>query len=109
MHTHARTPPFTLPAHAPSQVLTEAYNWIRGAVVDFLLPAFRVPALLCWAKEGLGSANAATRTAAVQLLGCMHAFLGGGLADMVSARVVGVVLCGGGWGGGLAIAAQSPH
>lgn len=65
------------------QVLTETFNWIRSAVQDFLLPAFNVKALLDWAKEGLGSANSATRTAAVQLLGILHAFLGPALADMV--------------------------
>lgn len=68
------------PSHTRAQVLTEALSWIGGALTDFLLPAFNVPALLGWAKEGLGSANAATRTAATQLLGVMHSFLGEGAA-----------------------------
>jgi len=58
------------------QVLTEAINWINVAVSDFLLPAFDVKSVINWAKEGLGSANAATRTAATQLLGTLHGFLG---------------------------------
>lgn len=66
-----------------AQVLTETFNWIRTAVSDFLLPAFNVKCLIDWAKEGLGSANSATRTAAVQLLGTLHAFLGPPLGDMV--------------------------
>lgn len=66
------------------QVLTEAFGWIRTAVSDFLLPAFNVKSLIDWAKEGLGSASSATRTAAVQLLGTLHAFLGPALGDMVS-------------------------
>lgn len=65
------------------QVLTEAINWINLAVQDFLLPAFNVKSLIDWAKDDLGSANAATRTAAIQLLGCLHTFLGPPLADMV--------------------------
>lgn len=66
------------------QVLTETFAWIRTAVTEFLLPAFNVKALIDWSKEGLGNANSATRTAAVQLLGTMHAFLGPALANMVS-------------------------
>jgi cytoskeleton-associated protein 5 len=62
-------------------VLTEAINWITLAVNDFLLPAFNVKALLGWAKDDLGSANAATRTAAVQMLGCLHTFLGPPLGE----------------------------
>lgn len=69
------------------QVLTETFAWIRTAVTDFLLPAFNVKSLIDWAKDGLGSANSATRTAAVQLLGTLHAFLGPALGDMVSLRV----------------------
>lgn len=65
------------------QVLTETFVWIRTAVSDFLLPAFNVKSLIDWAKEGLGNANSATRTAAVQLLGTLHAFLGPALGDMV--------------------------
>lgn len=65
------------------QVLTETFNWIRTAVSDFLLPAFNVKCLIDWAKEGLGNANSATRTAAVQLLGTLQAFLGPALGDMV--------------------------
>lgn len=68
----------------PAQVLTETFVWVRTAVTDFLLPAFNVKALIDWAKEGLGNASSATRTAAVQLLGTMHAFLGPALGDMVS-------------------------
>jgi hypothetical protein len=64
--------------------LTETFNWIKTAVSDFLLPAFNVKCLIDWAKEGLGNANSATRTAAVQLLGTLHAFLGPALGDMVS-------------------------
>jgi hypothetical protein len=67
------------------QVLTETFGWIRTAVTDFLLPAFNVKSLIDWSKEGLGNANSATRTAAVQLLGTMHAFLGPALGNMVSA------------------------
>jgi hypothetical protein len=63
-------------------VLTEAINWITLAIGDFLLPAFNVKALLGWAKEDLGSANAATRTAAVQMLGCLHTFLGPPLGEL---------------------------
>lgn len=64
-----------------AQVLTEAINWISLAVSDFLLPAFNVKSLIDWAKEDLGSANAATRTAATQLLGCLHKFLGPPLGE----------------------------
>jgi hypothetical protein len=66
------------------QVLTETFGWIRTAVADFLLPAFNVKSLIDWSKEGLGNANSSTRTAAVQLLGTMHAFLGPALGSMVS-------------------------
>ncbi|KAF6262791.1 armadillo-type protein [Scenedesmus sp. NREL 46B-D3] len=72
-------------AHKNPKVLTEAINWVTLAVNDFLLPAFNVAVLLGWAKEDLGSANAATRTAAVQMLGCLHTFLGPPLGDMVRA------------------------
>lgn len=65
------------------QVLTETFGWIRTAVNDFLLPAFNIKSLIDWAKEGLSNANSATRTAAVQLLGTMHAFLGPALGNMV--------------------------
>eukprot|EP00775_Hariotina_reticulata_P007310 gene7310-7523_t len=70
-------------AHTNPKVLTEAINWINLAISDFLLPAFDVKTVLGWAKDGLGSANAATRTAATQLLGTLHGFLGPALADMV--------------------------
>ncbi|WIA20537.1 hypothetical protein OEZ85_004931 [Tetradesmus obliquus] len=72
-------------AHKNPKVLTEAINWISLAIGEFLLPSFNVASLLTWAKEDLGSANAATRTAAVQLLGCLHTFLGPPLGDMVRA------------------------
>lgn len=72
-----------MPYH--SQVLTETINWINLAVQEFLLPAFDVKTLIDWAKEDLGSANAATRTAATQFLGTLHAFVGPQLADMVRA------------------------
>lgn len=67
------------------QVLTETINWINLAVQEFLLPGFNVKSLLDWAKEDLGSANAATRTAATQFLGSLHAFVGPQLAEMVRA------------------------
>jgi hypothetical protein len=73
-------PPLLL---SPLQVLTEALNWLSGAVTAFLLPAFSVPSLLSWAKDGCGNANAGTRTASVALLGTLHAFLGPALGDMV--------------------------
>jgi hypothetical protein len=86
---HAHTVLLTVPLCAVCwilsavQVLTETFGWIRTAVTDFLLPAFNVKSLIDWAKEGLGNANSATRTAAVQLLGTMHAFLGPALGNMV--------------------------
>ena len=42
-----------------------------------------VPTLIGWAKEDLGSPNAAVRTAATQLLATMHRQLGAGLGDLV--------------------------
>lgn len=90
VHTHALS---------PTQVLTETFKWVSTAVTAFLLPAFKVPSLIDWAKEGMGNASAATRTAAVQLLGTMHAFLGPGLAELVRGGLLhgcwaGDCLCG---------------
>ena len=51
-----------------TQVLTETLNFLTASVQDFGLAAFDVPALLDWAKADLGSAVAATRTAAISMV-----------------------------------------
>jgi hypothetical protein len=79
-HQHTLLRPHVRPH---TQILTEAFHWIRAAVADFLLPAFKVPLLLQWAREGVASTVPATRTAAIALLGTMHAFLGPALEGMV--------------------------
>lgn len=66
-------------------MLTETINWINLAVQEFLLPVFNVKSLIDWSKEDLSNSNAATRTAAAQFLGSLHAFLGPQLAEMVRA------------------------
>lgn len=63
------------------QVLAEALNWLTQAIADFGLAAFPVPALLGWAKAGLGSSHAFVRTASTQVLGVMHTFLGPALGE----------------------------
>lgn len=59
--THTRT-------HARAQVLTETLNWLGSALQDFGITCFDVAALLDWAKADLGSAVAATRTAAIAMV-----------------------------------------
>lgn len=54
------------------QVLSESLNWLTQAIEDFGLPLFNVKSLLDWAKEDLGSANAAVRNSAIHMLGVMH-------------------------------------
>lgn len=50
-------------------MLTETLNYLAAAIQDFGLAAFDVPALLDWAKADLGSSVAATRTAAIGMVG----------------------------------------
>jgi cytoskeleton-associated protein 5 len=49
-------------------VLTETVNYLAGAIQEFGLAAFDVPALLGWAKADLGSTVAGTRTAAIAMV-----------------------------------------
>ncbi|GIL97467.1 hypothetical protein Vretimale_3111 [Volvox reticuliferus] len=74
-------------AHKNPKVQSEAINWIARAIVEFGLAGMDVRALLDWAKEDLGSANAGVRNSAIQLLGVMYRFLGPALGDMIRADV----------------------
>ncbi|GLC42611.1 hypothetical protein PLESTB_001118900 [Pleodorina starrii] len=74
-------------AHKNPKVQSEAINWIARAILDFGLAGTDVRALLDWAKEDLGSANAGVRNSAIQLLGVMYRFLGPALGDMIRADV----------------------
>ena len=84
MRAHAAP---TDPACAWLQILQEALGWMTKAVQEFGLAAMSVPTLISWAKEDLGSPNAAIRTAATQLLATMHRQLGPGLGDLVKPDV----------------------
>jgi cytoskeleton-associated protein 5 len=70
-------------AHKNPKAYAEALTWVAAAFEGFGAQAMDVPAALGWAKAGLGAATPAVKTAAVALLGTMHAFLGPALADMV--------------------------
>ena len=80
-------PPAPGRIRARAQVLQEALGWIAKVAQEFGLAAMSVPTLLGWAKEDLGSPNAAVRTAATQLLAAMHRQLGAGLGDLVKPDV----------------------
>lgn len=69
------------------QVLSESLLWMAVAVEEFGLVAFNVTALIGWAKEDLGSTNAAIRNATIALLATCYKQLGAGLADMLRADV----------------------
>ena len=59
-----------------------------GRTVDeFGLGVITVPALLGWAKEDLGSTNAAIRNSAIALMATCHKQLGPGLVAMLKADV----------------------
>eukprot|EP00198_Chlamydomonas_reinhardtii_P006227 XP_001695563.1 microtubule associated protein [Chlamydomonas reinhardtii] len=74
-------------SHKNPKVQSEAINWIARAITEFGLAGCDVRALLDWAKEDLGSANAGVRNAAIQMLGVMYRFLGPALGDMIRADV----------------------
>ncbi|KAG2440105.1 hypothetical protein HXX76_004219 [Chlamydomonas incerta] len=74
-------------SHKNPKVQSEAINWIARAIAEFGLAGCDVRALLDWAKEDLGSANAGVRNAAIQMLGVMYRFLGPPLGDMIRADV----------------------
>ncbi|EFJ44246.1 microtubule organizing protein mora [Volvox carteri f. nagariensis] len=74
-------------AHKNPKVQSEAINWIGRAILEFGLAGMDVRALLDWAKEDLGSANAGVRNSSIQLLGIMYRFLGPALGDMIRADV----------------------
>lgn len=59
-------------SHKNPKVQSEAINWIARAITEFGLAGCDVRALLDWAKEDLGSANAGVRNAAIQMLGVMY-------------------------------------
>ena len=56
-------------------------------VDDFGLGIVAVPPLLGWAKEDLGSTNAAIRNSAIALMATCHKQLGPGLVAMLKADV----------------------
>ncbi len=58
--------------HKNPKVQSEAVAWMGRAVTEFGPGAVDVKALLDWAKEYLGSANAGVRNAAIQMLAALY-------------------------------------